>query len=59
MQIIDKILYHYLKPSDSPASTFYGQSNIYTPCVPTMQLIVLCGSLLQNLSKHIANTLKS
>ena len=31
---IDNELYYYIKPTDSPASRFYGQPNIYQPGVP-------------------------
>ena len=57
-EFIDNKLYYYLKPTDSPASRFYGQSKIHKPGVPIRPIVSYSGSPLYNLNKYIANMLK-
>ena len=38
-EFIDNKLYYYLKPTDSPASRFYGQSKIHKPGVPIRPIV--------------------
>ena len=56
--IVNK-LYYYLKPTDSPASRFYGQPKIHKPGVPIRPTVSYRGSPLYNLNKYIANILKA
>ena len=58
-EFIDNELYYYLKPTDSPASRFYGQPKIHKPGVPIRPIVSYSGSLLYNLNKYIANILKA
>ena len=58
-QLIDNKLYYYLKPTDSPAPTFYGQPKIHKPGAPTRPIVSCSGSPLYNLNKYIANILKA
>ena len=43
-EIIDNKLYYYLKPTDSPAPTFYGQPKTYKPGVPIRPFVSYSGS---------------
>ena len=52
-------LYYYLKPTDSPAPTFYGQPKTYKPGVPIRPIVSYSGSPLYNINKYIANILKA
>ena len=58
-QFIDNKLYYYLKPTDSPASRFYGHPKIQKPEVPIRPIVSYSGSPLYNLNKYIANILKT
>ena len=50
--------YHYLNPTDSPASRFYCNSKLHKPGVLMRLIVSYSGSPLHNFNKHIANTLK-
>ena len=58
-EFIDNKLYYYLKPTDSPASRFYGQPKIHKVGVPIRPIVSYSGSPLYNLNKYIANILKT
>ena len=58
-EFIDNKLYYYVKPTGSPAPKFYGQPKIHKPGVPILRIISYSGSPLYNLSKYIANILKT
>ena len=58
-ELIDNKLYYYLKPTDSPAPRFYGQSKIHKPGVPIRPIVSYSASPLYNLNKYIANILKT
>ena len=45
-KFIDKKLYYYLKPADSPAPKLYGQPKIRKPEVPIRPIDSCSGSLL-------------
>ena len=55
----DNKLYYYLKPTDSPAPRFYGQSKTLKPGVPIRPNVSYSGSPLYNLKKYITNILKA
>ena len=54
-EFIDNELYYYLKPTDSPAPSFYGQPQIHKPGVPIRPIVSYSGSPLYSLNKYIAN----
>ena len=56
--MIDNKLYCYLKPTDSPAPSFYGQPKIHKPGVPIRPFVSYSGSPLYNLNRYIANMSK-
>ena len=58
-EFIDNKSCYYLKPTDSPAPRFYGQPNIHQPGVAIRPIVSYSGSPLYNLSKYIANILKT
>ena len=58
-EFIDDKLYHYLKPTDSPAPRFYGQPKIHKQGVPIRPIVSYSGSSLYNLNKYIVNILKA
>ena len=58
-EFVDNKLYYYLKPTDSPAPRFYGQTKIHKPGVPIRPIVSYSGSLLYNLNKYKANILKA
>ena len=53
------IINYYLKPTDLPASRFYGQSKMHKPGVPICPIVSYSGSPLYNLKKYIANILNT
>ena len=58
-EFIDNKLYYCVKPTGSPAPRFYGQLKIHKPGVPIRPIVSYSGSPLYNLSKYIANILKT
>ena len=58
-KFIDNKLCYYLKPTDSPASRFYGQPKIHKLGVPIRSIASYSGSPLYNLNKYITNILKT
>ena len=46
-----KVLYYYLKPTDSPMPRFYGQPKIHKPGVPICPIVSYSGFPLCNLNK--------
>ena len=58
-EFIDNKLYYYLKPTDPPGPTFYGQQKIHKPGVPIHPTVSYSGSLLYNPNEYIANILKA
>ena len=56
---IDQSLYFKLKPTDSQAPRFYGLPKIHKASIPVRPIVSYSGSPLFNLSKYIANILKS
>ena len=56
---LDNKLYYHLRPTDSPASRFYGQPKIHNPGVPIYPVLSYSGSPLYNLNKYKANILKA
>ena len=57
-KFIDNKLYCYLKPTDSPVPSFYGQPKIHKPGVSIRPFVSYTGSPLNNLNKYIANISK-
>ena len=57
-EFIDNKIYYYIKPLDSPAPRFYGQPKIHKLGVPIRPIVSYSGSLLYNLNKYIADSLK-
>ena len=47
-EFIDNKLYYFLKPTDSPAPRFDGQSKIYKSRVPIGPIVSYSGSALYN-----------
>ena len=58
-EFIDNKLYYYLKPTDSPAPTFYGQPKLHKPGVSIRPIVSYSGSPLYNLNKYMTNILKT
>ena len=58
-EFIGNKLYYCLKPADSLAPRFYGQTEIHKPGVPTRPIASYSGSPLYNLNKYIGNILKA
>ena len=58
-EFIDKKLYYYLKPTDSPVPRFYGQPKIHVLGVPIYPIVPYSGSPFYNLDKYIAKILKT
>ena len=58
-EFIDKKLYYYLKPNDSPAPRLYGQPKIHKPGVPIRPTVSCSGSPLYNLNRYIADILRA
>ena len=56
---IDQKLYYKLKPTDSPAPQFYGLPKIHKPETPIRPIVSYTGTPLYNLSKHVAEILKT
>ena len=54
-EFIDNNLYYYLKPTESPAPRFYGQTEIHKPGAPIHPIVSYSGSTLYYLNKYIAN----
>ena len=57
-EFIGNKIYCYIKPLDSPAPRFYGQPKIHKLGVPIRPIVSYSGSLLYNLNKYIADSLK-
>ena len=53
-----KVLYYYLKPTDSPMPRFYGQPKIHKPGVPICPIVSYIGFQLYNLNKYMKITTK-
>ena len=58
-KVIDRKLYWKLKPTDSPAPRFYGLPKIHKPGVPIRPIVSYTGTPLYNVSKYIADILKT
>ena len=50
-ELIDNKLYHYLKPTDSPAPRYYGQPKIHKAGVHIRRVVSYSDSPLYNLNK--------
>ena len=58
-EFIHNKLYHYLKPTDSHAPSFYGKPKIHNPGVHMCPIVSYSGSSLYNLKKYVSNILKT